>query len=104
MCRGKRKGWQINVPSDVDDELIRTAKSAHMEIADHKPQTMGKAKPVILHCFKLLPFITNSSISSRANEGRARLIALSFPVPRVQTRCRCDHKVVWLIVSIRFRR
>ena len=48
-------GWQIQPPEIFkDEELIRTAKSVYMEIADHNPQTMGKNKA----CYSALYQIT----------------------------------------------
>lgn len=37
--------WQLNIPADlIDKELISTAKTVYMEIANSNPQTMGKNK------------------------------------------------------------
>jgi hypothetical protein len=53
---GKSKGsWKINQPTALDDEeLIRAAKRAYMEIAKSKPEIMGKSKA----CYSALDQIT----------------------------------------------
>jgi AIPR protein len=51
-----RAGWKINPPSFFsDDELIKTAKTALIEIAFHNPWNMGKSKA----CYSALLQITS---------------------------------------------
>jgi hypothetical protein len=48
--------WMIKKPSVLDDkELIETAKRAYMEIANSKPEIMGKSRP----CYSALEQITS---------------------------------------------
>jgi hypothetical protein len=50
-----KSGWTISMPKQLDEtELIRTAKSAYMEIAKSKPEIMGKTKA----CYSALQQIT----------------------------------------------
>lgn len=52
----KEKGkWGVRIPKELDDrELVKTAKSAYIEIADSKPMFMGKSKA----CYTALQQIT----------------------------------------------
>jgi AIPR protein len=51
-----KSGWEISAPALLDDsELIRSAKSAYMEIAKSKPEIMGKTKA----CYSALQQITS---------------------------------------------
>jgi AIPR protein len=51
-----KSGWKISAPEQLDDsELIRSAKSAYMEIAKSKPEIMGKTKA----CYSALQQITS---------------------------------------------
>jgi hypothetical protein len=51
-----KSGWKISAPAQLDDsELIRSAKSAYMEIAKSKPEIMGKTKA----CYSALQQITS---------------------------------------------
>lgn len=59
------EGWKIEPPTAFrDDELIRTAKSVFMDIANSDPTTMGKSKA----CYSALYQIT--SLYKRLTEGR----------------------------------
>jgi hypothetical protein len=50
------KGWRIKPPKGFsDEELIKAAKAAYMEMAGHNPQTMGKSRP----CYSSLYQITS---------------------------------------------
>ncbi len=50
-----RSGWELRVPNALDDaELIRTAKSAYIEIARSRPEIMGKTKA----CYSAIQQIT----------------------------------------------
>jgi hypothetical protein len=50
------KGWRIKPPKGFrDEELIRAAKAAYTEMAEHNPQTMGKSRP----CYSSLYQITS---------------------------------------------
>ena len=43
--------WKIEVPATISDaEMIKSAKTAYMEIADSNPNVMGKNKA----CYTLL--------------------------------------------------
>jgi hypothetical protein len=49
-------GWSIKPPREFkDEELIRAAKAAYVEMADHNPQTMGKLRA----CYSSLYQITS---------------------------------------------
>jgi hypothetical protein len=51
-----RRGWRIVAPEFFDDsELIQTAKTLMIEVAEHNPQTMGKSKA----CYSALLQITS---------------------------------------------
>lgn len=55
FVRKTRRGWKISPPDLFDEtELIQTAKSVMLEIAEHNPQTMGKSKA----CYSALLQIT----------------------------------------------
>ena len=50
------KGWVVQPPKLLDEnELIRVAKSAYIEIARSKPEVMGKTKA----CYSALQQITS---------------------------------------------
>jgi hypothetical protein len=51
-----KKGWRIQRPEQLDDkELIAAAKRAYMDIANSKPEIMGKSRP----CYSALEQITS---------------------------------------------
>lgn len=51
-----KKGWRIQPPKELEDqELIATAKRAYMEIANSKPEIMGKSRA----CYSALEQITS---------------------------------------------
>lgn len=56
FAKKTRGGWVIEAPALFsDEELIRSAKSVYMDMADHNPQTMGKSKS----CYAALYQITS---------------------------------------------
>lgn len=51
-----KEGWRIERPKQLDDqELIAAAKRAYMDIANSKPEIMGKSRP----CYSALEQITS---------------------------------------------
>ena len=51
-----KEGWRIQRPKQLDDqELILAAKRAYMDIANSKPEIMGKSRP----CYSALEQITS---------------------------------------------
>lgn len=47
-------GWTIKPPKEFkDDELIRAAKAAYVEMAEHNPQTMGKTRACYSSLFQI---------------------------------------------------
>jgi len=64
FAKKTKNGWVIEPPIlFTDDELIKTAKSVYMDIADHNPWVMGKSKA----CYAALNQIT--SIFKRLSKG-----------------------------------
>jgi len=50
------EGWRVKCPKQLDDkELIAAAKRAYMDIANSKPEIMGKSRP----CYSALEQITS---------------------------------------------
>lgn len=49
------KGWRINIPSHIDNELIQNAKTNYMNIANSNPNVMGKSKA----CYSQLMQLTS---------------------------------------------
>lgn len=50
-----QNGWQINIPSHVDYELIQNAKTVYMDIAKSNPNVMGKSRA----CYSSLMQLTS---------------------------------------------